>query len=185
MDESICNHQNKDKQESIIIDAEEKKTVPEPKVEVKSGESQQLAEAILQVARFSGPIPPPEILARYNEIISNGADRILVMAEQQQAHRHYLEKRVVECDIKRSDRGLIFGFIITLIFGGGGIYLVATGNNVNGLAIIFAPLVSLVGLFIYAQRVRKQERIEKSKNITEQRKSEQARSEYNNSLPKN
>ena len=45
---------------------------------------------------FSGPIPPPALLQKYNEIIPNGAERILAMAEKQSAHREYLEKRVVD-----------------------------------------------------------------------------------------
>lgn len=65
---------------------------------------------------------------------------------------------------------------MTVIFGLGGIYLVATGHKLDGLAIIFIPLASLVGTFVYAQNSRKQERIEKSKSIIEQRKEQQVNS---------
>ena len=36
---------------------------------------------------FSGPLPPPTILNKYNEIIENGAERIMKMAENQSEHR--------------------------------------------------------------------------------------------------
>lgn len=36
----------------------------------------------------SGPIPDPDTLERYNQIIPNAANRILEMAEKEQAHRH-------------------------------------------------------------------------------------------------
>lgn len=186
MDESTHNNLQKDSenQKKAIVSAGEKKPIHEPEVEVISDKIHQQADKKLLLAQrsefFSGPIPPPELLARYNKIIPNGADRILTMAEQQQSHRHYLEKSVVECDMRRSDRGLLLGFVITAIFGIGGIYLIATGHNLNGLAIIFMPLATLVGTFIYAQNSRKKERIEKSKSIKEQEQQEKVHSEDNN-----
>ncbi len=52
---------------------------------------------------FSGPIPSPAMLKRYNDILPNAADRILAMAEQQQNHRIHIEKTVIESDAKRAD----------------------------------------------------------------------------------
>lgn len=46
--------------------------------------------------QFSGPLPPPDMLLKYNDIVPDGAERIIVMAEKQQNHRIYLEKLVVE-----------------------------------------------------------------------------------------
>ena len=145
-----------------LISESEKSIEPENKEKSKIFLSQQRIET-----SFNGPIPPPNFLEKYNNIIPNGAERILAMAEQQQAHRQYMEKTVVESDVRRSDRGLILGFIVTLLFGVGGIYLVAKGHNLNGLATILAPLVTLVGTFIYSQKNRKEERIERSKTISE------------------
>lgn len=36
---------------------------------------------------FSGPIPPPNLLERYEAITPGAADRILTMAENQSKHR--------------------------------------------------------------------------------------------------
>lgn len=36
---------------------------------------------------YEGPIPSPPTLAAFNEIIPNGADRIMRMAENDQAHK--------------------------------------------------------------------------------------------------
>ncbi len=35
---------------------------------------------------FSGPLPPPEVFAKYEQILSGSADRILKMAENQSTH---------------------------------------------------------------------------------------------------
>lgn len=43
-------------------------------------------------SEFSGPLPHPEILARYEEILPGAATRIFEMAEEQAIHRRYMEK---------------------------------------------------------------------------------------------
>ena len=45
-------------------------------------------------AAFSGPLPPPSMLAEYDKIVPGGAGRLVTMAETQMAHRHRLEKEV-------------------------------------------------------------------------------------------
>jgi len=189
MDESINNQNNSESEnikespqqanESKSVGDEAKPTSSEPKNAVERGDDviegkihQKPNRRLVHASRsesFSGPIPPPALLDGYNKIIPNGADRILAMAEQQQLHRQFMEKSVVEGDIRRSDRGLILGFIVTIMFGAGGIYLVATGHDLNGLAVIFVPLAGLVGTFIYSQNSRRRERKEKSRALSEQR----------------
>jgi uncharacterized membrane protein len=117
--------------------------------------------------QFSGPLPPPEILNKYNDVIPNGAERIMVMAEKQQNHRISLEKFVLEKDARRADLGLILGFILALLVAGGGVWVVLMGKDIAGLSMIFIPLATLVGTFINAQRVRKAEREARNKTITE------------------
>ena len=43
---------------------------------------------VRQASTFQGPIPRPEHFARYDEVLPGAAERILVMAEKEQAHRH-------------------------------------------------------------------------------------------------
>jgi hypothetical protein len=38
-------------------------------------------------AHWSGPLPPPAVLEKIDEIIPGGADRLLCMAEKEQTHR--------------------------------------------------------------------------------------------------
>jgi hypothetical protein len=46
-----------------------------------------------------GPLPNPEILDRYEQILTGAADRIMAMAEDEARHRHEMEKMVLEADI--------------------------------------------------------------------------------------
>ncbi len=110
----------------------------------------------------SGPLPPPEDLAKYNDIIPDGANRILSMAEQQQKHRMYLEKVVIESDSRRAWAGLIAGLVVALALLGAGTYLIATGHETGGTVLVGLDLATVVGSFIYGTRTRQQERATKT-----------------------
>lgn len=136
--------------------SEDPQMVQDPKQDVKL-----LTIHRTESQAFSGPLPPPELLKAYNEIIPDGAVRILAMAEKQQDHRINLENAVVRSDIRRSDRGLIFGFIICFVIALGGIYLIATGKSISGLVLVLSQMVSIAGIFVYSNKVREKERAEK------------------------
>ena len=113
----------------------------------------------LRAEFFSGPLPPPHILAKYDEIIPNGAERILAMAERQEGHRHQMEKAIVEAEIQQSRLGLVLGFVVVMTMGVGGMVLIWHGSNVNGLAIVLTALGGLLGSFLYS--VKKKEKAHK------------------------
>lgn len=108
-------------------------------------------------ASFSGPIPPPNLLAEYNSVIPNGAERIMVMAERQSAHRERLEARVIDGNVASQTRGAYFAFIISLVAITGGIGLIYLGRGVDGLAVIIASITGLAGTFIYTKQQQSRE----------------------------
>lgn len=63
---------------------------------------------------YSGPLPPPTAMAKYEEICPGSADRILKMAESQSDHRKQLECKVIEAQIRISNMGQIFALVIAL-----------------------------------------------------------------------
>src|SRR3990167_1317930 len=71
--------------------------------------------AVNHQEQFSGPIPHPSLLQKYNEIVPGAAERILVMGEQQSKHRMELEKDVIESDIKKSEQGQKYAFRIAIL----------------------------------------------------------------------
>jgi uncharacterized membrane protein len=52
---------------------------------VTTSKKPQTARQELVSARWQGPIPPPALIQQYNEVIENGAERIMEMAEKAQA----------------------------------------------------------------------------------------------------
>lgn len=106
---------------------------------------------------FRGPIPPPQLLDAYNQIVPNAAERIISMAEREQEHRHHLEKNVIGSDVRRADYGLVLGFIVALVLGVGGIYLLAIGRRLDGLITALGPLATVAGVFVYVRKTRRRE----------------------------
>ena len=106
---------------------------------------------------FSGLVllPSPELLQKYNSVIPGLADRLVAQVEKQTSHRIALEKKLLNSNICKSLLGLVFGFLISSIGIGGGLYLTFVGFNVIGIVFSSATLVSLVMSFIYGSQYRK------------------------------
>jgi uncharacterized membrane protein len=106
---------------------------------------------------FSGPLPPPEALERYNQILPGAAERIVVMAESQHSHRLELEKHVITSNVAAQKLGTILGFVVAMTVVVGGIWLVHEGKSVAGLTAVITALASLVGVFLYSKREQQRE----------------------------
>lgn len=108
---------------------------------------------------FSGPIPAPETLGRYDEIMPGLADRIVKMAEQQGAHRRQLEQQSVEAQIAdaRADRseariGQICALLIGLVATLAGSYTAWQGAEWPGGIIGGGGVIGLVSVFILGRK---------------------------------
>ena len=123
--------------------------------------------AAASIRHFSGPLPPPEVLAAYNQILPGAAERILKMAEEQERHRHQIEARVVRSNTFAQTAGVIFGFILALIAIAGGIWLAYFGKSGAGLTTIIAAVAGLVATFIYGKHEQRRELSRKSAPLEE------------------
>ena len=141
---------------------------PEHRMADASGQS----SGVIVQASWRGPLPPPDILRRYDEVLPGTAGRILDMAESR--HRYQLQyaktaqeqegfalettRKVAAGDVMQGYLGVIFAFIIAMTGLAGGIYLSATGRWEPGLAIRLSSLAGLVGVFVYGTQARRAER---------------------------
>lgn len=107
------------------------------------------------------------MLERYNQVLPNGADRVVAMAESQMRHRHGLESAVVNGNVEAQARGQLFAFALGLLAIGGGIGLIAFGKNTEGLVSIIAALTAYAGVFIYGKREQRLERDRKRRELRE------------------
>ena len=109
---------------------------------------------------YSGPIPPASELEQYRLVLDNAPDRIIKMAEKQEDHRHYIERRYVEGGIRNETIGVVFAGSIAIISILGGIYLLSQGRDITGLTALLTPLAVLVGVYVYGKKTSKNEPID-------------------------
>jgi len=83
---------------------------PMPHNRVSSAQGVQTVTQELEV--HSGPIPSPHTLEHYDNIEPGAANRIITMAENQAAHRQFIEKKAISSNVRDSLLGVIFAFII-------------------------------------------------------------------------
>ena len=87
----------------------------------------------------------------------------MAMAERSQEHRQYLERTVVQSDVRMAHLGLASAFVLAAAGIGGGIYAMTIGHVVEGAGVITATLVSLTTTFVYGTNTRHKERETKAK----------------------
>jgi uncharacterized membrane protein len=121
---------------------------------------------IQQNVVIPGPLPNPETLQKYNHILPGAADRILKMAENQQAHRHRIETIVINSRERKGLLGQVFGFFVALTAIIGGTYLLAIGKSAEGFTTMLLAVGSIVSLFLFGRKAQAKERIAKSQQIT-------------------
>jgi uncharacterized membrane protein len=80
---------------------------------VREGNETELL-ALVSHHSYSGPIPAPEVLQRYDHIVPGAADRIMRWTESQTRHRHELEREQSEAEIRQRDRGQHYALIIAI-----------------------------------------------------------------------
>lgn len=93
---------------------------------------------------FVGPIPPPDLLAQYEQTLPGLADRLTQIAEQESEHRRGLRRRA----IRLSEMGLAAGFTIAMTALCGGLYLIHEGRQAEGMGSIILAIASLVLVFL-------------------------------------
>lgn len=127
------------------------KLIPEDKRELLLKSLKFEIKQEITESYFSGPLPHPEILERYNELIPNGADRITKLAENQNAHRISTETKLVDQGLIQSKRGQIFAFILGISGFVSATKLGITGHYWLAGIIGGSTVTSLVLAFIYGK----------------------------------
>ena len=109
-------------------------------------------------AYLRGPLPPPALLEQYERAHVGAAERILVLAEQQQHLRHQLEEMTVRAAVRAESRGQWFALVVVLAGMGCGTWLTLTGHGAIGLVSILTPLGAVASAFMHSQSARERER---------------------------
>lgn len=114
--------------------------------------------AVFEQQSMSGPLPPAREVAAYNEVIPNGAERIMIMAETEQRERHKETHRAQEMDSRalngfnfRGAFAQIAAFVLTVgAFSLGG-YLAVNGQPDLAKDIFRITIGAVVSAFLVGQ----------------------------------
>lgn len=105
---------------------------------------------------YSGPIPDPESLAKYEQISPGFAERILSMAEEEARHRRRNEDRLVKNSVVTTIMGIIFAFVSVILFCGLILFALINAYSIATLGIAIGAIASVAGLFIVFRNRKKQ-----------------------------
>lgn len=99
--------------------------------------------------QWQGPLPPPGALAQFNQIIPNGAERIMAMVEQEQAHRIQHEKMELHAEVADFRRGQRLGFVLGLACVAGSVYTAIIGAHPTvSIALVSLPIMAAIRGFL-------------------------------------
>lgn len=101
---------------------------------------------------WSGPLPHPGTLERYEKLIPGSAERLLTAFERQVAHRHSLDNR----ESRRLDWGLVAAFLAVVMIITAGAILIYLGHDWAGAGMIGVNIVGLAAVFISGASRRKE-----------------------------
>ena len=108
--------------------------------------------------QYSGPLPAPSDLAKYDAIVPGMGERLLTTFEKQADHRMALERHVIHSDATRANFGLAAAFVFGLVLLAAAVYLVVNGFETAGIAAIVTEFLTYGGIFIYGSETRRRER---------------------------
>lgn len=106
----------------------------------------------VSAVQFSGPLPPPQLLAEYERIVPGSADRLIRQMEDQASHRRSIEKVVVDGNVDAQRCGPIYGALIAVVLVVLAAYALYLGQAVVATAIVGGTLASIVGVFVQGSR---------------------------------
>lgn len=107
-----------------------------------------LAQISQTTTRHSGPLPPARELADYKAIDPSFAERIMQMAEREQAARHAIPNDLMKREYALKSRGQHYALalaVFILLFAG---YLAYLGDTAMAGKVAIGTLVGIVGIFV-------------------------------------
>ncbi|MCG8700175.1 MAG: DUF2335 domain-containing protein [Bacteroidales bacterium] len=132
-------------------------TIPEDK---KAAALKIISSLTINASSFRGPLPPPKLLGDYNKVVSDGAERIMKMAENQSRHRIELEKLAIKEELSQSKIGQLFGFILAIIGMAIAFVLAILGHDTVAGIFGTTTIIGLVTIFVIGKKKQKEDQDE-------------------------
>ncbi len=140
--------QNRENEEAQALAEKVESTLIENPVFLERLLARPQIQAIVSSTFFRGPLPPPEMLKEYDNIVPNGAERIMAKSEREQAHRHRITEKGLDGEISRDKRGQWMAFAITMTILAIATFFAWKGEMVFAGTLITLDLIGLASVFV-------------------------------------
>lgn len=120
--------------------------------------------SVFRASHFSGPLPPPELLAGYESVLPGGAERIFLMTENQAEHRREIEKKVISSQIALNEKGQKFAFAIVMLAFISAFAFVFMGFPAIAATILGTTVLGIVAPFLQNYFSEAKEKKDKTKS---------------------
>jgi uncharacterized membrane protein len=97
--------------------------------------------------QYTGPLPAAGQYEQYERTLPGAANRILVMAEKEQAFRHSREPIIQKDQRDIAFRGQWFAAVLAFCFGGAAVFLAVNGHEITASVLGGTTLVSIASIF--------------------------------------
>ncbi|MEW5928987.1 MAG: DUF2335 domain-containing protein [Gemmatimonadota bacterium] len=101
---------------------------------------------------FQGPMPPPELVRQYEEILPGAAKFFFSSLDRQSNHRQDLERQVVGANIVNEKTGMWLAFFLAALMVLCGTFLIYSDKDPQGLAMIGGTIATFAGIFVYGRQ---------------------------------
>lgn len=118
---------------------------------------QAIKEVSTNVSISSGPLPTPDVLKEYDVALPGAAERIMIMAEKEQEHRHNFDNKCRETDSRDSLLGIVFALILGLGTMVAGAFIAlkipSAAGAISGTIMGISGIASIVATFLKGTKV--------------------------------
>lgn len=108
-----------------------------------------------RIESFRGPVPHPDVLLKYDTVQPGLADRIVAMAEREQAHRHGIVDAAVQANIASDRRGQWMAFTLAALFMIVAVLIGVFASAAAGAILGGLDIATIIGLFLKRERDEK------------------------------
>jgi len=117
--------------------------------------------------RYRAPIPPPEMLWRYEKIVPGAAERILTQFERQSEHRREIERKVVSNTARREMGSILVVALLIVAVSFLGYHMVSQGQSLYALGTVAASVSGVLIAFFTGKKANLREKEEKRELLKE------------------
>ncbi|MCX7173409.1 MAG: DUF2335 domain-containing protein [Proteobacteria bacterium] len=119
--------------------------MPKPPIPRQAHKPPQQQQHQVIATQWQGPLPPPEALEKFNAVVTNGAERIVCMVEEEQRHRQKYESNQLAAMIRDTRRGHYIGLAICLASIGGATAIAFAGLPWEiATALVGVPILGVI-----------------------------------------